>query len=141
MSKKSVPKSVCERPDRKDVRVREHRGDGKPSWRFSTADKAGPFSWPDDTQKRAEIVDKLHSFDSMLWSAIAGSEHHAISIDQLSNDAQKRLTEIKQDDIEEVFSFRISGKQRLICIRSLDIAKVLWYDPEHLVCPSKKKHT
>lgn len=140
-SKKSIPRSVSERPDRKEVRTGQEHRDGKPSWRFSTADKAGPFPWPSDGQKRAEILDKLHDLDSMHWSEIAGPVHHSISVDKLSSDAQKRLTEISQDDIDEVFSFRLSGKQRLICIRSLDIAKILWYDPEHLVCISTKKHT
>ena len=77
----------------------------------------------------------------MEWTEIAGSDHHSIPVSKLSNEAQKRLEEIKQDDIDEIFSFHLQGKPRIICIRDLSIAKLLWFDPEHKVCPSQKKHT
>ncbi|MGR8935065.1 MAG: hypothetical protein ACU837_11845 [Gammaproteobacteria bacterium] len=115
--------------------------DNKPSWRFSTVDKNGPFAWPTGKPEELEIVGKLHSFDSMTWSDIEGADHHSISISKLSKEAQKRLQEIKQDDIDEFFSFRMQGKPRIICIRDRNIAKLLWFDPNHQVCPSTKKHT
>lgn len=141
MSKKKPPLSTLSRPDSKSVRFSVDHRDEKPSWRFSTADRSGPFSWPNDQEKRIAILDKLHSFDSMRWSEIEGPDHHAVPVDDLSPAARKRLAEIGQDDIDEVFSFHLGGRPRLICIRALNVAKVLWYDPKHAVCPSKKKHT
>lgn len=77
----------------------------------------------------------------MYWDDISGTDHHAIPIDRLSKEAQQRLAEIKQDDIDEIFSFHFSGKRRIIGIRDMSIVKLLWWDPDHLVCPSVKKNT
>jgi hypothetical protein len=52
------------------------------------------------------------------------------------------LEEIKLDDeIENLFSFHIQGEERFIAIRHLNVAKLLWYDPDHQVAPYTKKHT
>ena len=139
--KKRIPKNIANRPDRKQPRADIPKRDNKPSWRFSTVDRNGPFAWPIGTARELTIVEKLHSFDSMSWTQISGTNHHAIPINRLSRLAQTRLQEIELDDIEELFSFHLQGKPRIFCIRDMDIAKLLWYDPEHQVCPSKKKHT
>lgn len=108
---------------------------------FYRVDKGGPFSWPAGTNTELDIVKKLHSLDSMEWAKIEGKQHHSISIDRLSKVARERLQQIKQDDIDEIFSFHLQGKPRVFCIRDRHIAKLLWYDPEHQVCPAKKKNT
>jgi len=77
----------------------------------------------------------------MRWQEIEGADHHAIGVDRLSKEAQNRLAEIRQDDLDEVFSFHFSGKPRIIGIREMNVIKLLWWDPEHQVCPSIKKHT
>jgi hypothetical protein len=140
--KKEVRGSACRRPeDKKTPRVNERQVANQPSWRFSSVDANGPFAWPKGAQEEAEIVSKLHNFDSMMWSAIEGSRHHVIKKDSLSKDAIRRLEEIGQDDIDEVFSFALGGLPRIICLRSGGVARLLWYDREHKVCPSILKHT
>ncbi len=138
---KSVPQLATQRSDKKEVRSNSALLDSKPSWRFSTVDRNGPFAWPIGTKQELEIVGKLHSFDSMEWSNIEGPDHHFIDLSKLSIQAKDRLQQIKQDDIDQVFSLHLQGKPRIICIRDRHIAKLLWFDPEHQVCPSKKKHT
>ena len=137
----NVPDSAISRTDQKNVRITPAQIDSKPSWRFSTVDKSGPFAWPIGSEEELEIVGKLHHFDSMQWSDIEGTDHHSIDIDKLSKEAKKRLQQINQDDIDEVFSFHLQGKPRIICIRDRHIAKLLWFDKNHKVCPSKKKST
>ena len=141
MSKKSVPRQAVTGKVEKSVRLPEQTDqDGKPVWRFSTVDLDGPFKWPKNQQQELEIVTKLHNFDSMLWQAIVGSKHHFLSESSLSKEAKTRLTEIKKDDdIENLFSFHLQGKPRIIAIRHQNTAKLLWYDPEHQVAPSEKK--
>ncbi len=143
--KKTVPINAVARPNEKQVksnRSQESISETKPSWRFSTVDKTGPFAWPIEKPEEATIVSKLHSFDSMTWADIAGKGHHALVSSTLSTEAQKRLQELKKDDeSEQLFSFRLEGKLRVICIRHNNIANLLWYDPEHKVAPSTKKHT
>lgn len=138
---KKVPQSATSRADQKAVRIQEAHPPDRPSWRFSTVDLGGPFAWPKGDGAELRILEKLHNFDSMSWAEIEGPDHHAIEVDCLSKDASKRLAEIKQDDITEVFSFHFSGKPRVIGIRDRNVVKLLWWDPEHQVCPSHKKHT
>ena len=137
----NVPHSAVSRTDQRNVRITPAQIDSKPSWRFSTVDKSGPFAWPIGSQEELEIVGKLHHVDSMQWSDIEGTDHHSIDVDKLSKEAKKRLQQINQDDIDEVFSFHLQGKPRIICIRDRHIAKLLWFDKDHKVCLSKKKNT
>ena len=138
---KGVPKSAVSRKTTKDARSvpqQEHR---RPVWRFSSVDHGGPFPWPVNTQVELDILQKLRHFDAMVWGEIEGTDHHAIDVAKLSPEAKARLQEIRQDDISEVFSFHFSGKRRIVGVRAQGVVRLLWWDPEHKVCPSKKKHT
>ncbi len=66
---------------------------------------------------------------------------HNIALDKLSKSALKRLKELHLDDIDELYSIHITGKERIFCIKMNNVMKVLWWDPLHKVCPSKLKHT
>lgn len=138
---KKVPDQATSRPTGKAVRIQESVKRANPTWRFSTVDCQGPFAWPKNTATELEILQKLHDFDSQLWSEIEGPNHHAIKLSSLSKPALRRLEEIKQDDIEEVFSFRLTGACRVFGIRDNGSVKLLWFDPDHGVCPAPKKHT
>jgi len=56
-------------------------------------------------------------------------------------DAQKRLEELKLDDVDQLYSLRLNGRERLWGIRSNDKFSILWWDPEHQICPAPLKHT
>ncbi len=116
-----------------------------PAWRVSLMQMASPFGWrviePDKLQ---EVRDKLRDFESMTWHEIlVVSKHrnHSVTMEQLCKEAQDRLEEIGQSDIEELVSLRLSGPERVWGIRSGNVLNVLWWDPQHAVCPSAKKHT
>jgi hypothetical protein len=116
---------------------------GALTWRFSTADRGGPFAWPtlEDASSYKSVSERLHQFETMTEADIAQSGSHAVEISSLSKDARDRLTQIKLDDLDELFSFRIDGPTRVWCRPLGSLMLVLWWDPEHLVCPSNKKHT
>lgn len=107
-------------------------------WSFSLLDMEGPFGWSAFSIQVLEEVlkPKLISFETMTWGEIEGRQNHAIPREQLSREAEKRLVEIKGEDIDEVFSLRIDGKKRVIGVRDKDVFMFLWWDPEHKVCPS-----
>lgn len=111
------------------------------AWRFSTADIGGEFAWPQDAETVKKIHEKLHAYDSMTWSEVLKQNNHLISFEDLHPVAQKRLKEIKKEDTEKVFSFHETGKARIFAIREHNVAKLLWWDPHHQVCPSVKKHS
>lgn len=87
------------------------------------------------------VLPKLQYFESMTWTEIVGKRHHAIPFGSLSREAKQRLTELNMDDIEEVFSLALGGRERVVGIRDRGVFRVLWWDPEHRVCLSHKKHT
>lgn len=113
------------------------------SWHIKLLDKSGLWHWnniQNDTLWKA-ILEKLANFETMTWEEIIRGGSHPIKVSDLCSNAQKRLREIKQDDIEELFSLRLEGKPRIWGIRNQGILKILWWDPNHEVCPSEKKHT
>ena len=111
-------------------------------WQFSLMDLSGPFSCSDiNPDEWLVILSLMRSWETMTWIEIEGRRNHSISIQSLSDLARKRLLHIQLDDIDEVFSLHIDGKKRLFGIRDRNIFKVLWWDREHKVCPSTKKHT
>ena len=67
--------------------------------------------------------------------------NHSVEIDKLSSTAQTRLTEIQLDDIDELVSLRLSAKERIWGILEQGVLIILWWDPNHQVCPSNLKHT
>jgi hypothetical protein len=138
-----VPDVATRVPNKKQPKWKEvSNHDNKPVWRFSTVDRSGPFAWPKGEEKELEIVVKLHDFDSMTWSDICGREHHQLSPQSLSRLAIEQLEKINKDhEAENLFSFHLAGKPRIIAIRHENVAKLLWYDPDHQVAPSKLKHT
>jgi len=113
-------------------------------WVFSALDENGPwgrsklsgFSIWDD------ILPKIQNFETMTWSEIESNKHlnHSVGVDSLCKEARERIFYLKLG-VDELFRFRLTGKQRLWGIRDRERFKILWWDPEHEVCPSTKKHT
>lgn len=77
----------------------------------------------------------------MYWKEILNRNSHEVSINQISKEAQKRLQELHQDDIENLVSLRLTEPKRIWGIKSGNTLKWLWWDPEHTVYPSNLKHT
>ena len=142
MSKKTsrISQDISER--RKTVRKPITDTSRSVCWQFSLMDLSGPFSCSDiNPDEWLVILSLMRSWETMTWIEIEGRRNHSISIQSLSDLARKRLLHIQLDDIDEVFSLHIDGKKRLFGIRDRNIFKVLWWDREHTVCPSTKKHT
>lgn len=114
--------------------------DGKPiSWRFSSCDRNGPFSWSgliDPAYKC--ILEKLHEYESKNYDEITRAGSHPIEVYRLSDAAKARLKEIQMDDIESLMSFRCEGDDRVWCIPQNGVMRILWYDPDHMVYPVAK---
>jgi len=111
------------------------------TWSFSMLDKEGPFGWQNVPSAASflEILDKKKNIESMPLAQIGQAGSHNISIDKLCKEAQKRLEERHWDDIGELYSIRISGKERIFCYLDGLVMRVIWWDPDHKVCPSHLK--
>lgn len=113
-------------------------------WRVSIIDKDGKWGWGriDSNILWDKIHSKLKSFESMTLNEITKkNDSHNIEVNQIVKDAQKRLEEIGQADVDALFSLRLSGKERIWGIVDRNIFKILWWDPNHEICLSIKKRT
>jgi hypothetical protein len=119
--------------------------DLQPAWRISSLQMIDPYGWHQiDRAKMQEIQQKLASFEAMTWTEIlvrAKKQNHSVRRQDLCKAAQDHLADIRLDDVDELISLRLSGKERVWGIRSHNVLTVLWWDPDHEVCPSLKKHT
>lgn len=120
----------------------------KPAWQLSQVDFEGPYGWGsvDRDTLLGEIHAKLANFETMTWDEIlkasggrsSGNNSHEVEVDKLSSAAQQRLTELRQLDLDSLFSLRLSGKGRVWGVRDGRVLRVLWYDPDHQVCPTAR---
>ena len=121
------------------------------SWGFARIDWNGP--WSMTTAVLENLVKNFFpSVESMTWAEISrasggrrtGNNHHSIEVKKLSKAAKLRLEEIHQDDVDCIFSLRVSAVVRIYGIRDGRQFQILWYDPCHdqadkAVCPVKKR--
>ena len=116
---------------------------GPVAWHIRTIDQEGPWGWRkiDASTLWEEVFSKISNFETMEWSEILNRNNHAVQVAGLCSQAQKRLSDIKQDDTDEMVSLHLTGKKRIWGIKDRNILKIIWWDPEHSVCPSLKKHT
>jgi hypothetical protein len=108
-----------------------------PSWLMGKLDTDGPWCWTKMTAADAlAVAVRLRHLESMKWLEIEGPKHHAVGVGDLCGDAQRRLEEIHLDDTDSIFSFRLDARKRIWGIRLGAQVYLLWWDPEHEVCPS-----
>lgn len=114
-----------------------------PVWKVDILQREGPYGWETITSDVLwqEILPKLRNFETMTWASILGSNNHEVRVQQLAPEAQKRLKVLKLDDVDQLVSLRLTGKQRVWGIKQHHVLRLLWWDPEHEVYPSVKKHT
>ena len=104
-----------------------------------------PFGWHKITaEKLIEIKDKIRNFESMTWADIlvsAKKNNHSIPIDDLCKTAKERIKDLQLDDIDQLVSLRLSGTERIWGVLQDGVMLLLWWDPDHQVCPSPLKFT
>jgi hypothetical protein len=114
-------------------------------WRVSEIDWDGPWGWTNASceQLLRQIAPRLHSLESMTWGEVEGKTgSHFVEVIDLIPEARRRLVEeLNKDEQGRLFSVRMTGEARLWGIRDIAILRVLWWDPNHEVCRSSKKHT
>jgi hypothetical protein len=113
-------------------------------WRVRRADWDGQWGWhtADARVILLEVVSKLHDYETMKWAEIEGDRNHFVALDHICGDAQRRLRELGlEDEVEALFSLHLTGPKRVWGIRDGAVLHVLWWDPDHTVCPSIKRNT
>lgn len=104
-----------------------------------------PFGWHTVDEKTLhDIRGKLAAFETRTLNEIfiaSKKQNHAVPVKGLCSDAQKRLEELRLLDVDEVYCLHLSGTERVWGFLIQNVLNLLWWDPEHCVCPSEKKHT
>lgn len=113
------------------------------NWHLRLIDFEFEYGWLniDIETFRSQIINKMRSVELMTWDQIKKADSHNIAITSLIPEARKRLEQLHLLDAGELFSLRLSGIERIWGIRDKTTFKVLWWDPQHKICPSFKKNT
>ena len=94
-----------------------------------------------------KIYPKLVAFEDRTWEEIEKdtygndnkTKHHFVKIDKFIKEARDRIVKMNLKDTDELFSLRLEGKIRIYGTRRLNYMEIIWVDPKHEICPSKKK--
>ena len=143
--KKKGPKTLVDPTAEKEPKAEfnEDWREMKPAWRVSLLEMHTPYGWKElDLNSASQVRDKLANYESMKWKEIVPSyRSHFIKITDLSKEAQDHLVTLQQDDVDSVVSLGIDQMSRVVGILEHNVLKVLWWDPDHQVCPSLKPNT
>ena len=147
MSKKrniKIETGINSSPERQ-LKIRENPDsyfNWRPSWNFSKCDLEHHKWSLKKSNMFSEIIPKLISFEQRNWGDIVSDKkhNHWIECEKLSKPAQNRLIELKIY-YESLFSLRLTGTLRLFGYIENGIFYIIWYDSNHEICPSHKKHT
>lgn len=111
----------------------------RPSWRVASLELVDPYGWHRlSAEKLLDIRQKLAHFETMRWSELlvqAKKRNHSIKISEISPEARDRL-DLIGIALDEVVSLRLSGKERVFGYLENGVLELLWWDPDHQVCPS-----
>ena len=119
----------------------------KLSWHVAKMDFSGQWGFGSLTEVALKrLYTEMASYETMTWDEILkatggrshGNNNHPIPCASLEREAQKRLCELRLDDIDELFSLRLTSTIRLWGIREGFYFKILWYDCKHEVYKIKK---
>ncbi|MBR7927158.1 hypothetical protein KBI51_03070 [Aerococcaceae bacterium zg-ZUI334] len=125
--------------------------DNNPTWKFDMVDfDHSKWNIESCDLNRSQLFKKLRDFERMKWRDIIqtyggknrGTNHHYIDFRDMIQEAQERAKELNiVEHTDRLFSLRLQGKIRLFGILTDGIFRIVWYDNDHDICPSKLKNT
>lgn len=81
----------------------------------------------------------------MTWGEILAEggrkRNHLIDVSQCCAKSQERLKYLRLDDHEQLLSLAVGAQARVFGILDRATFRILWWDPDHKVCPAQLKHT
>ena len=130
---------------KKNVKIGASRSipTGNIVWRTSGIDSGGCWSWNQlkCSEFLRDVWEKMRQFEASTWDSLNHKVHHMIPVRNIVAPARERLKELGRDDLEWLASFHFNGKKRIWAHRTGNEFWLLWWDPNHEVCPSLKKGT
>lgn len=106
------------------------------SWKLSAIDLSGKWGWSGITSRSLLVItQRLKELENKSLYELEQCGSHEMLCSALCGEAQQRLQEIKMDDTDSLFSFRIGKRIRIWGILDGNVVTVLWHDPRHEVYP------
>lgn len=106
------------------------------AWRFGAGDRGGTWAWTDCQDAAHDILTKLGDFEKLSFTELGQQGSHWVEAAKICKEARDRLIQIEQDDVDQLFSFRLGNRGRVWCITEGHLMRVLWWDPQHSVWPT-----
>lgn len=150
MRRKKKPRHRISINSKKEPRRREipeSTETEKVAWRIGIIDRYGhdgEWGWNDIKNEvlRTQIIEKMKHLETMTWAEVKKRKTtDFVPFSELCPNARRYLEDLGMDDIDGLLHLGLSGKERMWGNRERGVFELLWYDPEHTVCPSFKKHT
>jgi len=114
----------------------------RPEFRAGSLDMDGPWGWRHfDTEHMQEMFHRIFDAQKLTWQTLREGGSHLVEISALIPEARKRLDQIAQGVPDSLYSLRVCNRKRIWSIKKANVLWLLWWDPNHEVCPSYKKHT
>lgn len=117
----------------------------KVCWCFDRVDRDGYFAFDTDRADfcHKEIIEKLMEYGKLTWSEINAqthdrnkSKHHFLKGNGFSKEAKNRVkVKLNEEESDQIFSFALQNKLRIIGLRDNEKFYVVWYDPNHEFFP------
>jgi len=122
-------------------------------WQFSKGEKDKP--WPlnaIEQDKGVNLLQKLESLETLNFYQNL-PDHHKIKVESLCKAARDEISKnarLRNYGLDEVFSIRLTGQKRLVAMPHripvdensyYQLFSFIWFDPNHEICESRKKHT
>jgi hypothetical protein len=111
----------------------------KPAWRVALMETVDPYGWHQiDGGKMLEIRAQLAGIEGNTWKDLLvrdAKHNHFIAVEKICPEAQDRLRVLHLDDTDALLTIRIGHLERIWGILELNVLKVLWWDPQHLIYP------
>ena len=93
------------------------------------------------------LLKTLLDYENLTWRELAnqtsgrnrGTRNHHVKVSEILKEAQRLLRNSFVDDLEEIYSLRITGKVRFYGIIQDSVFHILWYDPKHEIYPTKRR--
>jgi len=116
-----------------------------PSWKFDRCDKIHPrWSLYHKGKFDTDLLKKLGVFEGLSWRDIERQTHdnnksssHFVKVNNLNKEAQSCLEDFRIFD-DELFSLRITNKERIYGLLNNGIFNIIWYDKHHEIYPTSK---
>lgn len=100
-----------------------------------------------DSENLRVVLKKLIEYGNLTWGEIKRqthdrtnkSKHHYLSGAKLSREAEQRIrAKHLEEDADDIFSFALMNKIRIIGLKQDAEFHIVWYDKEHQFSPSTR---